>query len=135
MNYQQLKLDDPGGTVESALDTLKAMTTTTQYSQNRIDLRDIYNACGSADGEKIIQALETAALSNPVVARALQWATPGADMGIDICDAEVQAVFQSLLGGSVTQTMIDKVIALKDQVIPKYPNLKIGDIEYARGLA
>ncbi len=134
MDYQQIKLDDPGGPVETALAALKTMTKTEPMTQNRIDLRDIYNACGSADGELVISALETAAQSNPVIARALAWAQPGEDMGIDICDAEVQAVFNSLVGGSVTQVMVDKVIGLSSQTVIKYPGIRAGDLEYARGL-
>lgn len=134
MNYQEIKLDDPGGTVEAALAALKVMTKTVPMTKNRIDLRDVYNACGSADGELVISALETAAQSNAVVARALAWAQPGEDMGIDICDAEVQAVFNSLVGGSVTQSMVDKIIALSSQTVIKYPGIRAGDVEHARGL-
>lgn len=135
MDYAQLKLDDPGGTVENAYTVLSAMTNTIQRDKNRINLRDIYTACGSADGEAVISALEAAATKNPVVARALKWAAPGSDMGIDIVDAEVQSVFNSLVGiAGVTQPMIDKVIALKDTQEPKYPGLKSAHIEYARSI-
>ena len=135
MNYQQLKADDPGGTLDAAFATLSVMTEDRLREQNRIDLRDIYNACGSADGETVIVALETAAQADPIVARALSWAQPGADMGIDICDGEVQDVFNGLVtAGAITQAQADKIIGLQNETVLKYPGLKAGDVEYARGL-
>jgi len=138
-DWNQLRTDDPGypGDTVSVTDahtTLAAMTITQPRTINRIDLRDIYTALGSVAGETVITALETAAQGNAVIARALQWAQPGEDMGIDICDAEVQAVFNSLIGGAVTQTMIDGIIALASETVPKYPGLKPAHVEYARGL-
>ena len=133
MDYEQMKLDDPGGAVETALTLVKSMTVTKPHSQNRIDLRDVYNACGSGDGEIVISALEAAAQGSAVIARALAWAQPGEDMGVDICDAEVQAVFQSLVGsGGVTQGMVDQILSLQDQTVLKYPGVRAGDIEHAR---
>jgi len=138
IDWNQLRADDPGypGDTVSITDAhtaLAALTITQPRSQNRIDLRDIYNALGSAEGEIVISALETAAQTNAVIARALAWAQPGEDMGIDICDAEVQGVFQSLVGGSVTHPMVDSIIALASETVPKYPGLKPGHIVDARG--
>jgi len=137
-DWNQLRADDPGypGDTVSITDAhaaLSAMSVTQSRGMHRIDLRDIYNALGSAQGEIVISALETAGQSNPVIARALAWSQPGEDMGIDICDAEVQAVFQSLVGGVVTQAMIDSIIALASETVAKYPGLKPGHIVDARG--
>jgi len=130
----QLAADDPGGTLESAYDTLKVMTETVNRDLHRITARDVYTACGSVDGEMVLQALEGAASGNAVVTRVLNWLNPGADQGIDICDSEAQAVMQSLVGvGGVTQAMIDNVIALSTETRLKYPGLRIGELRAARG--
>jgi len=134
MNYQQLKLDDPGGTIESALAVLSAMTEAKPLTINRITSRDIYTVLGSADGEIVLQALESASNVSPVISRVLAWLQPGAEQGIDICDVEAQVVLNSLVGGSITQQMIDDVISLSIETVLKYPSIRAGDIEYARGL-
>lgn len=136
-DWNQLRADDPGYpgdtvSISTAHAALSAMTVTQSRGINRIDLRDIYNALGSIEGETVINALETAGQSNPVIARALAWSQPGEDMGIDICDTEVQAVFQSLVGGAVTQQMIDSIIALASETVPKYPGLTEAHVADAR---
>ena len=135
MNYEQLAIDDPGGTIDSALITLKAMTETKTHTQpHRITSRDIYNALGSVNGETVLQALETAAINNPVMARVLKWIEPGPDQGVDIIDPEVQYALGTLVGGDVTQQMIDDIISnLSTYTDIKYPGLKHGDVRHARG--
>ncbi len=138
IDYEQLKLDDPGGDLETALATLSTITTTVPHEVNRIFDRDVYTALGAMEGEVVLQAIEAQAEdgTDPYQAafiRVLKWISPGAEHGIDICDTEVQGVLNSLVGKhGVTQPMIDAVISLKDQIVIKYPGLRKGDVEYAR---
>lgn len=139
MNYKQLKIDDPGGTLEFALNALSIMTITRPVSRNRIDQRDIYNALGAVNGEIVLAAIDAAALDNTnpfnaAFVRVADWIKPGDNKGIDICDPEVQAALNTLVGGSVTQSMIDAVVDLSNEIKPKYPNLEISDVVFARAL-
>lgn len=133
----QYQIDNPSHTIEQAFEYFKTLTVSSPHTMRRIDLRDVYNACGSTNGEIVIAALESeAAKPNPVIARALSWAQPGAGMGVDICHSEVQNVFQSLVsiaGNNVTQPMIDQIIALQNETTLKYPGLTLGDVEHVRG--
>lgn len=141
IDWNQLRADDPGypGDTVSITDAhaaLAAMTVTRQLPMNRIDQRDIYNALGAADGEIVLSAIDAAAMdnTNPFQAafvRVADWIKPGA--GIDICDPEVQAALNTLVGGSVTQTMVDSIIALASEDVPKYPGLTEAHVADARG--
>lgn len=145
IDWNQLRADDPGypGDTVSVTDahaTLAAMTVTRELPINRIDQRDIYNALGAANGEIVLSAIDAASLdsNNPfqsAFVRVADWIKPGADMGIDICDPEVQAALNTLVGGAVTQLMIDDVIALKNETVIKYPGLRVGDVIKARAAA
>lgn len=134
MDLAKLNLDDPGGTVESAFTVLSVMTETVNLSLNRITERDIYTALGGTKGELVIKAIESAATQNDIAKRVLSWIQPGPDMGIDICDAEVQGFLNSMVGGSVTQEMIDSIIQLSTETRLKYPRLNQGHIIKARGV-
>ena len=134
MNYKQLKLDDPGGSIESAFAILSVMTETVDLALSRITERDIYTVLGGTNGELVIKAIESAATQNDIAKRVLSWIQPGPDMGIDICDAEVQVFLNSMVGGSVTQAMIDKVIELSSETKTKYPDLKVGHVIKSRAV-
>lgn len=139
MDYQALKLDDPGGTVEAALSTLSAMTTTRPRSEYLINERSVYAVLGGVDGEAFLQTLEGIAQSAdpmaPVIARVESWFKPGPESGVDICNGEVQMILNGVVGqGSITQQMVDDVVSLSTETVPKYPGLKITHIEKARAL-
>lgn len=139
MDYQQIKLDDPGGTVDDALSALQVMTVQRDRAERMINERTVYAALGASAAEAFLQTLEGVAQSAdpsaPVVARVVTWLKPGAELsGVDICNAETQGLLQMLAaGGVLDQDSVNAVVALSKETVLKYPRIKHGDIEKARG--
>lgn len=138
MNYAELKLDDPGGGLDSALATLQAMTVLVDRGERLINERTVYAALGAQEAEVFLQTLEGVAQSQdaiaPVVARVVTWLKPGSSQaGVDICSPETQALLQSM-AGLLGQTNVDKVIALSKEEVLKYPGIHMGDLQNARAL-
>ena len=148
MNYSDLKADDaaykvsnPTATDKQTLAALQNYMLVETHTTRRIFDRDVYNALGAMEGEKVLEALEQQSVDvndpyHKAYARVLVWIIPGPEKGVDICDSEVQDVLLNLVGkNGVTLPMINSVIALQNYQIPKYPNLRLSDLQYARGLS
>lgn len=140
MDYEQIQIDDPGGTVESALVTLQSMTVQRDRCEHFINERTVYAAIGATAAETFLQTLEGVAQSQdpiaPVVARVVTWLKPGHEIaGVDICSTETQGLLQSMAtSGVLDQSSVDALIALSKETIEKYPGLTISHIEKARAM-
>lgn len=140
IDYQQIKADDPGGTVDDALSALQVMTVQRDRAERMINERTVYAALGASAAEAFLQTLESVAQSTdplaPVVARVATWLKPGSELsGVDICSTETQGLLQSMASaGALDQSAVDAVIALSKETAPKYPGLTISHIEKARAM-
>ena len=133
MNYQAIKLDDPGGDIVAATEALAAMTVSQSKSEHMLTERGVYAKLGGADGETFLSGLEAVAGSDPVVARVVSWLKPVNGSGVDICNAETQAVLTALVGtAGITQAMVDSVIELASEEVKKYPSIRVADVKEAR---
>jgi hypothetical protein len=141
IDYDQIRQDDPGGTIVDALSFLMDMTVDRDRGEYLITERTVYAAIGSQSAETFLQTLEAVAQSQdpiaPVVSRVVTWLKPGSEIaGVDICNAETQGLLQAMAdGGLLDQSTVDSVIELSKETVLKYPRITYGDVEKARAQA
>lgn len=75
-----------------------------------------------ADGEAVLQTLEAAAESNPLLARMLRWLAPGMP-GLDFGNAGLRAAINAYCGaGVLNETQRDTLLALGERAVTVDPS-------------
>lgn len=131
INYKALADLDPGGTLESAYDTLAvAETTSSDHVQMVTDL-SIAASIGLNDTVAFLAGLDTAVDDLVLPSIVVEWLTTNG--GIDVNHQDSQTTLQSLATANyVEQTTVDAVIAMGENSELDFPNLKIGHLANAR---
>jgi len=137
MNYTDINTDDPNSGDDTAdLATLAAMTVSVSLGEVLINERTVFATLGSTEGEVFMSGLEAVAAGNSAIARVVSWLKPGPDSGIDIADAETQAILNSLVGtAGITQSHVDVLTALASTDRAKYPGIQMTHLTKARGMS
>ncbi len=122
-SYEDLAADDPGGTVDSALVTLKSMKTISDNAS--VTEAMVLSGLGRTAGNALLAKLEDQLSAAEV--RVLR------NDGINMADVESQVAVSSMqAGGIITLSEHDWLIGQAATL--KYPDIRMGDIEEARRL-
>jgi len=128
MDYDAIRADDPGGTVQEAHATLAAMTITETY-ERMVTERGLYNELGPTEAEDILTAITGSAV---VPTRAKAWLAPDAG-GIDVGSAVARSMLDAMeTAGELTAQQVEALKALGEREVAKYPGLKQVHIQIAR---
>jgi hypothetical protein len=85
-----------------------------------------------ADGELVMQSLEQAAISNPLVKRALGWMSP-ANGGRDVGSTSTRFMLDSLAAAGILTTGQVSVIKSQAEKVPSITNMDVARA-FGRGL-
>ena len=127
MDYAALSADDPGGDINTAFDTLKVMTETKALSERYVTVLTYASAYGMTNAEAVRAKIEA---NWPAWVHDAFQPNNG---GINICDAETQAVITAQTPAVFTTEERDNMLALASETVLKYPGLRVGDVVHARG--
>ena len=129
MDLNQVKLDDPGGTLESALVTLQSMTVEVLNSVTSNVLTQW------AAMNNVIVALETDVSATQGISKAALTILQRGNGSINLSNAENMTMLNSLVtSGVITQAMLDDLITRATKTLIKYPGIHMGDIQNARAI-
>lgn len=129
VNYELIADNDPGGDLEAAFALMKAETIT-QPKDRKVNYVQIANEAGFTEASALeyrIKALVSTSNLPEWVHDALK------SEGLNINDSQVSAQLNALVDGTtLTTAHVDAILAMKNEVSPKYPGIKLGHLETAR---
>ncbi len=123
MNLNDIKADDPGGSVEEALIALKVLQVTGALESNPVSIRMVAAMYGLEVAESIRQKIEAAF---PAWVHDLFVSD-----GLDICESNTQT---KIVNPPFSDDEVTKLLSFTTQTQLKYPRIRYGDIEKARAL-
>lgn len=109
----------PGITPQTPIADIKAWLVTPSVVRPKpysATVRTLMADLGPTVADDILTILETAAVSNRVVARTLSLLTP-AEGGIDLSHSVTRAQLDALVPAVLTQTQVDKLKALGEELV------------------
>ena len=129
IDYKLIADNDPGGDLETAFAQMQAETVTVPVPGKRQTYLSIADEVGFAEAAALSGTVEA-----EVTAKQLpKWVDVALEQdGIDVTNPQVGPILSSLVNETLTQTMVDAIIATGSEDRPKYPGLRIGYLADAR---
>lgn len=131
MDFDKLRADDPGGTMQTAFDALRVMTVDVLHPLSASQL----NKWAAANNARKLIMMAADDYTSPAyeLAAAAKSALENINSNLDLSDPEVIQMLGGLVqAGLITVPAREDLLARATTTELKYPGLTIGQIEYVR---
>lgn len=124
MDYQKIRDNDPGGTVEEAVAALSVLTEVVALDESRVNVRSVGDRYGIAAAEGIRQ---TIAANYPAWVEELYLSD-----GLDVCSS---GTTEQINAPPFTAEQVTQLLSFQTEQRRVFPRIRYGDVEKARGQA
>lgn len=129
IDYKLIADNDPGGDLEAAFATMAAETVSVPIPGKRQTYLSIADEAGFTEATALSATVDAAVSGGQLP----KWVDTALERdGIDVTNPQVGPILNGLVNASLTQAMVDAILATGIEQQPKYPGLKEGHIQNAR---